>query len=112
MFGYSGTTNTAEKCRKECYDENKFLTLTNGASTLLNLISTNNGLPPISTSISQEEFVKGFKKCLERTSTSKSGQHLGHYKCLFADDEYLGYTEEEPDPSEQILGVIAIGMGY
>jgi hypothetical protein len=24
---------------------------------------------------------------------------------LFADDEYSGYTEEEPDPSESIMGV-------
>jgi hypothetical protein len=72
---------------------------------LLNLLSSNNALPPISTKISQDEFQKGFKKWQEKTSTSPSGRHLGHYRCLMTDDGYSGYADEEPDPIEAILGV-------
>jgi hypothetical protein len=59
MFGYCGTT---KKFRKAEFNENNFPNLTQGATTLLNLLSNNNALPPISTFISQEEFTKGFKK--------------------------------------------------
>jgi hypothetical protein len=69
------------------------------------LISNNNGLPKISTAISPEEFGKAFRKWSERTSTSPSGRHLGQYKFLFKDDGCTGYTNEDPDPSEKILGV-------
>jgi hypothetical protein len=34
-----------------------------------------------------------------------SGIHLGHYRFLFVDDEYSGYTEEERDPSKNIVAV-------
>jgi hypothetical protein len=105
LFGYGGITTTAKKFGRKPFNPNDFPPLTKGATTLLSLLSNNNGLPEISTSISQKEFAKGFKKWSEGTSTSPSGRHLGHYRCLLVDDDYDGYTEEDPDPSDLILGV-------
>jgi hypothetical protein len=34
-----------------------------------------------------------------------SGRHLGHYRCLMADDGYDGYTKDDPDPRDTIIGV-------
>lgn len=104
-FGYNGVTTAVEDLMKTPFDESEFPTLTTGATTLLNTISHNNRLPQVSTKISQEEFSKAFRKWSEGTSTSPSGRHLGHYRCLFADDAHTGYTDEEPDPSHQIMGV-------
>jgi hypothetical protein len=78
MFGYGGTTKTVTEFRSKPFNENEFPTLMTGATTLLQLISNNNGLPEISTSIRQEEFSKGFKKWSEGILTSLSGRHLGH----------------------------------
>jgi hypothetical protein len=76
-----------------------------GATTLLNTLSHNKRLPPISTTIFQEEFEKAFKKWSEGTSTSPSGRHLRHYRCLYADDGHSGYKDEDPDSSSIIMGV-------
>jgi hypothetical protein len=38
-------------------------------------------------------------------STSPSGRHLGRYKCLFKNDGYTDFTDEDPDPNNKILGV-------
>jgi hypothetical protein len=70
IFGYKGTDETANAFRKNPFNQEAFLNLTQGATTLLNLLSNNKGLPEISTNISQEEFAKGFRKWLEGTSTS------------------------------------------
>lgn len=78
--------------------------MSQGATTLLTLLSNNSGLPPISTIISQEEFGKALRKWSEGTSTSPSGRHLGHYRCLFTDDGHT-YTDDDPDPSDDIMGV-------
>jgi hypothetical protein len=86
MFGYGGTTKAARDFRRKAFNENKFPNLTTGATTLLQQVSNNSGLLEISTSTSQEEFSKGFKKWSEGTSTSPSGRHLGHYRCLLVDD--------------------------
>jgi hypothetical protein len=50
------------------------------------------------------DFSKGSRKWAEGTSTSPSGRHLGHYRCLFADKEYK-YTDEDRDLGTKILGV-------
>jgi hypothetical protein len=105
MFGYSGTTKKANKFRNKPFNKNEFPPLNAGATTLLTLLSNNSGLPEISTSVSQEEFSKGFKKWSEGTSTSPSERHLGHYRCLLVDDGYDGYTDKDPDPSDSIMGV-------
>ena len=37
--------------------------------------------------ISEEDFISGFKGWKESTSTSPSGQHLGHYKAIVTDPD-------------------------
>jgi hypothetical protein len=39
----------------------------------------------IDSKISDEDFIDGFKKWKESTSTSPSGQHLWHYKAIVTD---------------------------
>ena len=45
--------------------------------------------PPISTTITMEDVIKGFRKWKESTTTSPSGRHLGHYKAIIQDDTLL-----------------------
>jgi hypothetical protein len=47
--------------------------------------------------ISEEDFISGFKKWKESTSTSPSGQHLGHYKAIVYDPD-LKKKEPEKQP--------------
>jgi hypothetical protein len=44
---------------------------------------------PISTEITPEDVVRGFKSWSESTSTSPSKRHLGHYKALIQDPKLL-----------------------
>ena len=45
--------------------------------------------PPIKTTLSSEDIVKGISKWKESTATSPSGRHLGHYKALIKDPTLL-----------------------
>jgi Reverse transcriptase (RNA-dependent DNA polymerase) len=49
---------------------------------LLEKLSDGNNLPTIDKDIKFEEFCSGLLKWKERTTTSPSGRHLGHYKVL------------------------------
>jgi hypothetical protein len=49
---------------------------------LLEHLSDMNKLPTINSGITLDEFVKGMIRWNERTTTSPSGRHLGHYKVL------------------------------
>jgi hypothetical protein len=49
---------------------------------LLDQLASGNNLPTIQTDILYEDFYKGMVKWNERTTTSPSGRHLGHYKVL------------------------------
>jgi hypothetical protein len=62
LFGYSGVTQTAEEFIKQPFNEVILPPMSQGATTLLTLLSNNNGLPPIPTTISQEEFGKALRK--------------------------------------------------
>jgi hypothetical protein len=57
-------------------------------------------------SISLQEFTRAFAKWNEGTSTSPSGRHLGHYKCLLRPDycDQL-YGQFYSDPRNQIFKV-------
>jgi hypothetical protein len=41
----------------------------------------------IDSNISDDDLIDGFKKWKESTSTSPSGQHLGHYKAIVTDPD-------------------------
>jgi hypothetical protein len=49
---------------------------------LLEHLADTNNLPTINQDITFEEFFTGMRKWNERTTTSPSGRHLGHYKVL------------------------------
>jgi hypothetical protein len=51
-------------------------------------------------------FISTLRKWAESTSTSLSGRHLGHYKCLLVEDNHRNhYTTTNPDPKDKILEV-------
>jgi hypothetical protein len=50
----------------------------------------------IETEISEADFISGFKGWKERTSTSPSGRHLGHYKAIVND---LDLEKQDPEKS-------------
>jgi hypothetical protein len=50
----------------------------------------------IDTEISKEDFISGFKGWKESTSTSPSGQHLGHYKAIVNDPDL---KKQDPEKS-------------
>jgi hypothetical protein len=86
LFWYRRVIKSAQEFQQNPLDEGDFPTISRVTTTLLTLLSKNAGIPPIQTLRSQEQFEKAFQKWSEGTSTSPSGRHLGHYKCLFADD--------------------------
>ena len=53
------------------------------------LPKTEKNTPPISTSISTKDVSRGFKLWKEKTTTSPSGRHIGHYKALALDPSLL-----------------------
>ena len=65
--------------------------------------------PPLKETITTKDFVDGFKKWDERTSTSCSGRHLSHYKATLAHDKRPPRDEhgnEIPSEGERIFDVI------
>jgi hypothetical protein len=79
---------------------------TKGANTLLQHLSDKNNLPEMNCDIDLHTFTTMMRKWSEGTSTSPSGRHLGHYKCLFADDKQdHKYTQLNPDPKRKIMEV-------
>jgi hypothetical protein len=49
---------------------------------ILERLASGKIVPTIETSITFEDMVRGYEKWNERTTTSPSGRHLGHYKIL------------------------------
>jgi hypothetical protein len=45
--------------------------------------------PPIKTTMSEEDIRRGISKWKEKTSTSPSGRHLGHYRAIIQDPRLL-----------------------
>jgi Reverse transcriptase (RNA-dependent DNA polymerase) len=82
LFGYTGRNKTAleliieQKIPIELPNNPKYV------KYLLDKLSDGNHLKQISNEISFEEFCSGLNKWRERTTTSPSGRHLGHYKIL------------------------------
>ena len=54
------------------------------------------------TTIPYKEYVEGFNNWKEKTTTSPSGRHLGHHKCLLKPDGNQ-YSKEEPDFGERMM---------
>lgn len=76
--------------------------MSNGAKALLNKLSDKKNLTKITDDITTEEFINAFKHWRENTSTSPSGRHLGHYKCLLVNDKNI-YNIDNEDPKDNIM---------
>ena len=57
------------------------------AKTIYNYLRTTQSLPPINTIITDKDLQRMYTKWNENTTTSPSGLHLGHDKCLRHYDE-------------------------
>ena len=62
---------------------------------------------PTPATIPTEKIIEGFKKWREKTSTSPSGVHLGHYKVLLVQDG-TNYSPQDPDPANYIWSIITL----
>lgn len=77
----------------------------NGAEVIIRQLSNGCRLPIISSDISFMEYKSAFRKWAEKTSTSPSGRHLGHYKVLFHTDGIPVEDESDETMNDHILQV-------
>jgi hypothetical protein len=104
QFDYEGVTKAVKLLLKGEVNIPDSAIKTNGERTLLQHLANKNKIPDMDCKISKHMFVSTIRKWAENTSTSTSGRHLGHYKCLLTDDAHQ-YSETNPDPSEKIMDV-------
>jgi hypothetical protein len=104
VYGYKGTNDNAEKLIKEKILPQRLNEETIYTTKLLEQLADGNKLEDLPHDITFEEFCLAMQRWNERTTTSPSGRHLGHYKILL---RLPVYTEENPtiNISKQILHV-------
>lgn len=103
-FKYKGILKALDILLQGKFNYNTIPNSTTGASTLLKHLSNGKALPKMNCEIDFKTFIAGLRTWSESTSTSPSGRHLGHYKCLQVDDgQSHTYTQENPNPSDKIL---------
>lgn len=123
VFGYTGTTASATALIDQgiippsCTAED----VHTGAQDILRKLADGHNMPASQLHVDQHEFWSAFQKWDERTSTSPSHRHLGHYKVLQVsdgndsnyknkkasrqdDEDDLG-PEKPPNPSDAIQQV-------
>jgi hypothetical protein len=101
-FQYEGISAAVDRLLDGEYNIDN-ANVSKGARTLLEKLGDGQKLPRLKDGVSYEEFTKGIKKWSEGTSTSPSGRHLGHYRCLFVNDECEDlYDEIYKDPKDNI----------
>jgi hypothetical protein len=76
-----------------------------GLNTLIKKLTDGNQLLGIDDDLSINDFTDGFKKWSEDTTTSPSGRHLGHYKCLLVPDGTPKPADGSPTVGESIMQV-------
>ena len=77
-LGFLATKETAHAIRnKEFVPDPHLDEYTN---FFLSFVSSRSQLPPVSASVETNDFIKYWKGARERTSSSLSGRHFGHYK--------------------------------
>jgi hypothetical protein len=71
---------------------------------ILNKLTTSKSLNSIPPTLTYETFHSALRHWNEKTSTSPSGRHLGHYKCLLADildeEDSTNKTTQDSDKFE------------
>jgi hypothetical protein len=75
------------------------------AMILIRKLSSGGRLPTICADITVDEFKAAFRKWSEKTSTSPSGRHLGHYKVLLHTDAIPISADNEESMNDHILQV-------
>jgi hypothetical protein len=99
-FEYEGTNSTVVKLIKEQIMPDNIEQLPSYVQEILKELANGNNLYDISDDITFDEFVAGLVKWNERTTTSPSGRHLGHYKLL---TRLNIYDDKNNNLSQQIL---------
>ena len=82
MLGYTGVSQQANNIIQGANIEELIQNMGPGEQKILRQLNNGKNTPTISITITQKEFMTGFRKWRESTSTSPSGRHLGHYKAL------------------------------
>ena len=83
-MGYLATKELAQSIRNNSFvvDPN----LDEYTNDFLSFISRRQSLPKLSPSIHAKDFISYWKSSRERTSSSLSGRHFGHYKAAAHND--------------------------
>jgi hypothetical protein len=115
IFGQAGTNQAAEDLYNGIIPDLPD-TVSTEVKAIINKLA-NKRLPEFDCTITEEDAQGIFKGWKERTSTSPSGRHLGHYKSTLAPDGINHDTEEEK-PGDKIFNLyvkimnLAINEGY
>jgi hypothetical protein len=82
LLGYEGTNVIAQNLIFNQEWPEEFNELPKYVKEILQKLSDGQQVKPIPDNITFDKFCNGFKVWKERTTTSPSGRHLGHYKLL------------------------------
>jgi hypothetical protein len=82
LFDYNGTNEESRKILEGNLENVQLEDLSDATKQILKMLGEKRNIPKIPADISFDEYIKAFDKWRERTTTSPSGHHLGHYKIL------------------------------
>jgi hypothetical protein len=82
IYEYNGTNKNSKDLIIDRVFPNEIKDLEESTKQFLEMLASNKQIPHIADTITYEEFKMGISKWKERTTTSPSGRHLGHYKLL------------------------------
>jgi hypothetical protein len=85
-FTYEGVSSSVNRLLAGDYTFSNDKDFTSGARHLLHKLGDGNRLSSLTDGVSYKEFIQGLSRWSEGTSTSPSGRHLGHYRCLMVED--------------------------
>jgi ribonuclease HI len=106
LFNYEGISCHVTNLLQGTFDYTQLPNTTKSATCLLQTLSNEKRLNKFDNIITFTEFKQAFSKWNESTSTSPSGRHLGHYKCLLKHDHCDKlYNQYYQDPKEKIIQV-------
>jgi hypothetical protein len=102
LFGYKGTNDEMINMIREQQIPVGLRRQPEYVNLLLKKLASGSNLPIITKEIEFEDMVQGYMKWKERTTTSPSGRHLGHYKILTR-LVVLDYNDEKINLSYELL---------
>jgi hypothetical protein len=82
LLQYNGTNDECKRILEGKYDNLNLDDLSEATRDILLMLGEKRNIPMIPIDISFEDYLKAFNIWRERTTTSPSGRHLGHYKIL------------------------------